>query len=990
MKNKFLIFIVILISGYCFAQDTPHLYKKAVDEYNQGNYIEADKLFEEIVKGYSLPDAINSTASYFSSDALLKLGEDDAAVQGLEFFINSYPWSGYRSKAIYVLGLIYYGKNEFAQSRSTFQKLLRDYPTSEYTGSALNWIGQSYLAENRPQDAIKFLNSAVTERANNKFIDQSLYVLASTYEKLGDYQNAVKNYDQLISYYKQSPFAHKAYVRIAECYIKLKDYQSAIVELNNPDLNSLPKNLYEECQYILANAYYRTKEFNKAETTFKKIILNFPGSKLDRGAKYGLGWIYFQTNRYDLAFNMFNSLASGSDSSAVKSSYWRAVVKKYAGDDTSAVRLFNDFINKYPNDELASSAKYQIGVLNYGESNMPESEKYLNESINSSSDALKIKALTLKGEISLNQKNYKSAKENFLNAISITDVPEELDYRAQMGLGISLFYLDDYKNSISYLNQLSNKDPDFEKNKVNFYLGECYYAQHDYHDAVKYYNKVDPADKQVGGWALYGKAYCNFNLQQYSTSASLFREFVNRYPKDPRALDARMRLADSYYGSKDFAAASRVYKDIFNIDKNSLNDPYTYYQYAQALFKGGSRDEAITEFLNLQRRFPSSEYADKSLYVVGWIHFQQGGYEQAINSYKHVMQVYPSSNLGALIDYSIGDCYYNMNKYDSAIVSYKKVLTDYPNSNNVFDAIDGLQYTYVAQGHPEKAIDLINDYISKNPNKSFSDQIYYKKGDIYFNENKYQLAEKSYKEFIAEYPNSSFVSDAYYWIGKCAENLKQNPEALYNFRKVFNDYPKSESAPAAVLEMGNIYNNLAQYDSALAVYDTATTVLKNSKRLVDILFMKGITLSNKKDLQNAYSVFSEVMQNYPNTIFANKSKLEIGLIELAAKRYDNADNYFQDLAENRTDELGAEGQYYYGLSMMEQNKVDDAIDSFIKVRNFFPGYDEWVTNAYLKLGDCYTQKKEIAKAKDVYRDVLARHRGDQYGNEAQKKLRELQ
>lgn len=990
MKNKFLILIIIFISGYCFAQDMPHLYKEAVDEYNQGNYIEADQLFEKIVKGYSLPDEINSTASYFSSDALLKLGENDAAAQGLEFFINNYQWSGYRSKALYVLGLIYYGQNEFAQSRSTFQKLIKEYPSSEYAGSALNWIGQSYLAENRPQDAIKFLNDAVTKRADNRFIDQSLYVLASTYEKLGDYKKAAKNYDQLISFYKKSPYAQKAYVRIAECYLKLKDYQSAIVELNNPDLNSLPKNLYEECQYILANAYYRTKEFDKAEQAFKNIILNFPGSKLDRGAKYGLGWIYFQTNRYNLAFNMFNSLANGNDSDAVKSSYWRAVVKKYAGDDTSAVRLFNNFINKYPNDELASSAKYQIGVLNYGEQNLLESEKYLNQSINSSSVALKIKALTLKGEINLNQKNYKSAKENFLNAISITDVPEDLHQRAQMGLGIALFYLDDYKNAISYLNQISNKDPDFEKDKINFYLAECYYAQHDYQDAVKKYNQVSPSNKQVGGLAIYGKAYCNFNLQHYGESAALFREFVNKYPKNPRALDARMRLADSYYGSKNFTAASRVYKDIFNLDKNSLNDPYTYYQYAQALFKGGSSDEAITEFLNLQRRFPSSEYADKSLYVVGWIHFQKGDYEQAINGYKRVLQVYPNTNLGSLIDYSIGDCYFNMTKYDSAIVAYKKVLTEFPNSNNVFDAIDGLQYTYVAQGHPEKAIDLINNYISKNPNKSFSDQIYYKKGDIYFNEKKYQEAEKSYKEFIAEYPSSSFVSDAYYWIGKCAENLKQNQEALYNFRKVFSDYPKSESAPAAVLEMGNIYNNLAQYDSALAVYDTASTVLKNSKRLVDILFMKGLTLSNMKKLEDAYSVFSQVMQNYPNTIFSTKSKLELGLIELAAQRYDNADNYFQDLAESRTDELGAEGQYYYGVSMMEQNKIDDAIESFIKVRNFFPGYDQWVTSAYLKLGDCYTQKKEIAKAKDVYRDVLAKHRGDQYGTEALKKLKELQ
>ena len=154
--------------------------------------------------------------------------------------------------------------------------------------------------------------------------------------------------------------------------------------------------------------------------------------------------------------------------------------------------------------------------------------------------------------------------------------------------------------------------------------------------------------------------------------------------------------------------------------------------------------------------------------------------------------------------------------------------------------------------------------------------------------------------------------------------------------------------------------------------------------------MKGVTLTNSKNFDDAYSDFAQLIQDYPASIFADKAKLELGLIELAANRYDNADSYFQNLAETRSDELGAKAQYYYGVSLFEQNKITDAITAFVRVRTIFSAYDEWLTKSYLKLGECYTKNKDFRNAKDIYRAILTKHKGDDYGKEAEKRLRELQ
>jgi TolA-binding protein len=148
-----------------------------------------------------------------------------------------------------------------------------------------------------------------------------------------------------------------------------------------------------------------------------------------------------------------------------------------------------------------------------------------------------------------------------------------------------------------------------------------------------------------------------------------------------------------------------------------------------------------------------------------------------------------------------------------------------------------------------------------------------------------------------------------------------------------------------------------------------------------------MTLVNKKSNDEAENVFTDVIQKYSGTIFAEKSKLELGIIALDGKQYEAANPYFQDLAENRTDEIGAQAQYYYGVSLFNQNNINDAITAFVRVGTSFPAYDEWVTWSCLKLGDCYSKLKDNQRAKEMYRVVLLKHKNDDYGKEAKAKLR---
>lgn len=958
--------------------------------YHNQQYAQSNRLFEEFFNEYKIVDEVNATAKYYSAESLLKLGRKDEAAIGFEYLTKNYNWSNYRDKALYNLGLIYFNSGKYDLSRSRLKLLLNDYPESDFYGYSLYWIGESFSTENKPKEAIQFLEEAVADKRNKKYADYTLYALANAYEKVGDYNNAVKYYDQLLTYHKSSTLATSSQIRIGICYFKLKDYQSSIVELKSPRLTNLSDDMYSESIYLLATSYYRVGEYNSAEKSYLEVLQKFPNAKYSRDAKYGLAWTYFQQKKYDDAFNSFDELSSESDSLGIKSLYWKGECKRYLGKNNEANAIYKEFLVKYPNDPLVQEVQYQLGVVYFNTNSSDLATRYLISANASDDDVIKGKSFAMLGEIELNKSNFEAAKNYFEIVIANKGADTEVHNRAMLGLGISLFHLNDNKTAIKYLNELEKSDASFETQKLNFFLAENYFAEGNFKSAINNYQSAIGLDSEINSQAIYGRAYSYFNTGDYENAAYQFADYIKKYPNNKRLSDAKLRLADSYFGSKNFSAASKVYQELFSSDAKLSTDPYARYQYAQALYKSGRTNDAITEFTSIQQNFPTSEYAEVALYTIGWIYFQKKEYAQSIAQYNVVISKYPKTKLEPIIYYSIGDAQFNMEKYDSAIVNYEKVLSQFPSSQYVFDAVNGIQYSYVAKGNPEKAVAFLGEFVSKNPGLSYSDQLLIKKGEIYYSLRQNDKAKTEYRNFTSSYPNSKLVPDAYYWIGKSAQNLGQNEEAIASFDKVISGYKDSELAASAILEMGLIYRSSKNYDAAIGIYNRGINELKKSPKIPEFQYNKGMTLLEKKNFQDAYSVFEDVVLYSPGTMFGDKSKFELALINIAAKRYTNADEYLTALSENRSDELGAKSQYYLGQSLYDQGKYKEAITSLVRVRTVYSSYEEWLMRSYLLLGDCYLKLNDKRNAAEMYRAVVTKYSGTPIGDEALQKLRKVQ
>ena len=984
-----LLFIILLLPVY--SQTGEQVLSEAMYKYNSCEYLDAYNLFENISLSGTDNIVTMELADYYSADCLLALNNINGAIAEFEYFIENHPTAATRSLALYKLAVIFFDQSSFEKSIEKSMTLINEYPESDYSAFAYYWIGEAFTETGKNYEAEVYLLDAYEKNKKTKFADYTLFALSKVYEKEGKYAEAIKYYDELLSHYWDSELTPLAKLRIGICYFLQKDFNNSILELSDPLIDKLPEKEKFQAEYLLANSQFKLREYTGAKQSFAQVLKEKYSEEYREQIDYGLAWVNFQLEEYNQSFKAFTKLSkSQNDTLAASALYWSGECKRYNNEQDAALGILESYLDKYPRHYLASTAQYNIGLIYYSKNDYKRAEQYFLSVIQDSDKNVNSKAYTLLGGMSLNRGDFEDAKEYFQRAIELAGRRKDVVNQSEFGLGVALYYLDDYKKSLDILNDLNAKNHMFEKNSVNFYLAEDHFKLKNFEAALRHYLRVSSPDSTLTGkQTLYGKAYTYYNLKDFSNAAYYLNEYINKYKKDENYTNVKLRLADSYYGLKDFSRASDIYNSLFNKERRNVDDDNAYYQYGQALFKSGNFSQAIDEFASIQRRFPRSRYRDDSQYIIGWIYFRQDRFQEAIENYNKLLSIYPSSALRPITYYSIGDAYYNMGEYDAAIESYTKIINEFPKTEYVFDAINGIQYCYLAIDEPDKAVELIDRFVQTNKDYQYNDQILFKKGEIYYSLGDYQKSQNGYKEFLNTFPESKLVPNAYYWIGKCEQNLGSIDNALMNFDYIIKNFLDSEYGVSAVLEVAKIKSEAGEMNDVISLFDETINKLPGSPRLAELIYNKGITQVEAGNIQDAYKTFYNIIQYYVESIFTVKAKIELGKLELENNHLQNAEILFNEAGANRTDDIGAMAQYYYGLTLMKEGKISDAITVLVRVKSIFSGYDEWYTNALITLGDCYLSMGNKKEAREMYRAVLIRHKDDEFSTIAKEKINKL-
>ncbi len=987
MRLKYLIILPALLFFMAGAQTTTDYYR-AVKYYQDGRYYEAYQVFEKFLKIKIPEDELYASAKFYSSEALYNLGQYGGAMAGYEYLVNKFQYSSFRPLALYKLALIYIYKGLIEQARVRLMTFARNYQGMSNYGSVLFYIGETYRYEKDYTNALYYYEQARANRPTNKYRVETLFYIGECYEYTNDFARAAEIYESILNDFPDNPFSLSAQIKLGVSYFKAGEYEKAIIELMGPDFQNLPEEKKKEATLILASSLFHTGEYAKAEAEFRKLYTREKGSETGREALYGIGWCKFQTSDHDSAAVVFGMLTSGKDSIAEGAFFWQAEAYRYKARFKEALASYNFFISKYPASKYFEVAKTGLGLTLIETGDLKQAYDLFFGMKNSLDPGIMAKANILLGELNSNKRNYVEAITNFEVATQVAPANSELRTRGLLGLGVCYFLMESYDKAFDILRDIQGKRTSFEPDIYNFYLGEIFFKRGKFREALDYYSKIDPEKGDFGKLALYGKAYAYFNIKDYQNAKFTFLDFIQKFPKDSRLVDSRIRLAESYYATRDFEASAKVYDNLLkgdgSVDKNLLR-----YNYALSLYNMGKKDDAIKELTRVVKDASGTKLEENSRFLIGWFYFKSQDYDKAIASYNDFLQNSDDSTIVPIVFYNLGDSYYNLEEFGRAARYYEMVLNQYPNSSQVYDAFNGLFFSYFAQGLQDTAFILIDQFLESNPKLKEADRLFLKRAELFFNAGDFSRAKENYLSFIEFYPSSQYLSEAYYWLGKTYQANGESAQAINSYMWVIEKFDTTSFAPLASVELANVFLDEGRLDETGTVIESALTKYPKDQTVPELKYLKGLLLLAKGDTLSAYDQFDKVINDHVGNQFADKSYIEKGRIELHNRRYDQAVKAFLSVSQRREDIIGAEAQYMLGLAYFAKGDNKDAITAFVRVETVFAEFNDWLAKSYMKLADVYIKMKENKKAISILEKLAEKHPDDDYGKEAKKKLKDL-
>ncbi len=210
--------------------------------------------------------------------------------------------------------------------------------------------------------------------------------------------------------------------------------------------------------------------------------------------------------------------------------------------------------------------------------------------------------------------------------------------------------------------------------------------------------RIQGADK-AETYYLRGEAYLKEG--QYEQALEKFSLVKNKFPYSKYALDAELKMADTYYQKGDYLEAQKLYSLYSEFHPQDGKRDYALFQSGMSYYdlvpSAIDRDmsyakNALTEFKSMMVLYPGSTYfndalnkytdlkvrlAKKEIYI-GDFYRKRKAYDAAIARYKTVIDEYADLGFDEKMYYEVADCYAKLEQKEEANYYIDMLLIKFP------------------------------------------------------------------------------------------------------------------------------------------------------------------------------------------------------------------------------------------------------------------------------------------------------------------------
>jgi len=255
-------------------------------------------------------------------------------------------------------------------------------------------------------------------------------------------------------------------------------------------------------------------------------------------------------------------------------------------------------------------------------------------------------------------------------------------------------------------------------------------------------------------------------------------------------------------------------------------------------------------------------------------------YKRAASEFEKLTKHYEFSQYASTAQYYAGLSYEAMGKYYIAFQAYQKTVDNFPHAENLDEIIAKefrIASLYAEKPNPkvlgadimtstDRSIEMYRKVVENAPFGPLADEALYRMGETMKRASLFEEATLTFQKIIDEYPTSKFADKAQYEVAQCAYKASLQPayDAGPTDRalRIFEEYAASGR------------------DEKLSEEAKRTMQrLKNKAAEKSMIVAKFYEQANHP--KSAIIYYQDVLDRYPESIYAPLAKAKITLLELA-------------------------------------------------------------------------------------------------------------
>lgn len=625
MKNKKLLIISLLFPILFGSCAVVNYAKLAFEDFNTyfNVYYNANRIFNEAEK-----ELLAQQKDIFTTKVLAPPGNIvNKFVQVIEKcsrILQFHSNSSLVDNALFMIGKAYYYQREYPSAIRKFSELLATFPKSDYALQAKLWIAKSYAQTIETDRALILLNDIYNEAKevghNNTMADALLETL-KIYYKRNDHEKIITLGNEYVKISKNREVIAQVLMQVGYSYSRLDNLDRALES-------------YGRVKRFTNDYYYRFK----SQLEYAKILRE--KNQLDE-AKKNLDELYSES-LYD-EYKDYTELEY-------------AYLSLSKGDTVKALDYFIRLDTTYSTKETGGIAQFELAkYLENIKGNLDSAKYYYDRSLRApTSDEIK-KDASFKSSLISRYKNIWTQINNFEKQISVLRTfPVDSTYPVFEEIEIDSSMLNDSAYYASIQEYLEEKR-----------IADSLYVEKLKRDTLTYQANLKTADSLEVNIARLRFDLATLFIIDYGKPDSAYfhlKYIVEKYPDRDFSERAIYALANYYEekGEKEKADSLFlfIYNNFFDTDISRLvarkinltpkilkkDLPDLEYNEAEILVEQKKYDEAIKKLYQIYDKYQNSDYAPKSLLLIGYIYENKLVlYDSAYSVYKHLRTKFPQT-----------------------------------------------------------------------------------------------------------------------------------------------------------------------------------------------------------------------------------------------------------------------------------------------------------------------------------------------------------